>query len=352
MVTPYFTTVPKRVGVEITNRCDLACRHCFNDSGKGSVQELSLADLTYLFDQVQAMGLEQIRVSGGEPTLHPQFRAAVTEAHRRGLRVSLNTHGLYSPKMRETVSGLPVDLFIVSLDGLRAVNDSIRGPGVFVRVVDTVAWLLGLGHAVTLGVHLTRSAVHDVAGLIALAARLGAGIKFAPLRPVGRARQYLCEEILSPSDFHDAVQTIARVRKEHPGVQITTDFDILQPAALSDAPSPSRASCPAGRSMLNVNYDGYVYPCAFLVTPAREFAAGHLRESSLLNLWRESPVFLPFRTLEKDEICQSCFAYGRTCAGGCVALSYFTTGRLDAHDPTCFIGLVSATNLAAAGHDE
>lgn len=104
--------------------------------------------------------------------------------------------------------------------------------------------------------------------------------------------------------------------------------------------------------MLNVNYDGYVYPCAFLVTPQQEFAAGHLHEARLLNLWRESHAFLPFRTLEKDSVCQNCFAYGQTCVGGCVAVSYFTTGRLDAQDPTCFIELVSPADLEVADSDD
>jgi radical SAM protein with 4Fe4S-binding SPASM domain len=345
MTQPYFTVVPELVGVEITSRCDLACRHCFNDSGQGPTHELSLVDLTYLFDQVREMGIERIRISGGEPTLHPDFSAVVIEAHRRGLQVSINTHGLYSSQTRAQIAELPIELFIVSLDGLRDVNDSIRGTGVFDRAVDTAAWLVDLERSVTLGVHLTRSAVDDVAGLIALAAKLDAGIKFAPLRPLGRAQQHLRKEILCPADFYKAVRIITRLRGEYPGIQISTDFDILRPVEPSHPLSPSRGSCPAGRSMLNVNYDGYVYPCAFLITPQREFAAGHLHETPLLTLWRESPVFLPFRTLEKNAICQNCFAYGLTCVGGCVAVSYLTTGRLDAHDPTCFIEFVSPADL-------
>jgi len=350
MVEPYFTAVPERIGVEITNRCDLACRHCFNDSGNGPVQELSLADLMYLFEQVRLMGIEDIRISGGEPTLHPRFSAIVNKAYRRGLRVSVNTHGLYSSKTRTQVAKLPVERFIISLDGLREVNDSIRGPGVFHRAVDTASWLLRQNLAVTLGVHVTRSAVDDVAGLINLASELGADIKFAPLRPLGRAREFLLDEMLSPSDLYQVVQTVTRSRENHPEIKISTDFDILQPILPSVPKFPSQACCPAGRSMLNLNYDGYVYPCAFLVTPQREFAVGHLHEDSLLSLWRESPAFVPFRTLEKDNVCKSCFAYGHTCVGGCVALSYFTSGHLDAHDPTCFIGLVSMRDIDGARH--
>jgi radical SAM protein with 4Fe4S-binding SPASM domain len=351
MAEPYFTPVPELVGVEITNRCNLHCRHCFNRSGEGSVQELPLADLLYLFDQVREMGLTRIRVSGGEPTLHPDFPAIMTKAHRRGLRVSVNTHGQYPTGVREQIAEQPIDLFIISLDGLRDANDFIRGRGVFDRVVDTAGWLHDLGRSVTLGVHLSRSNVNDVEGLIALAAELGVDIKFSPLRPIGRAREFLRDEVLTPIDFYGAVQTITDLRADNPGIRISTDFDILRPVGSPSPPPPAKASCPAGRSMLNVSYDGYVYPCAFLVTPRREFAAGHLRETPLLTLWRESPVFLPFRTLEKDVRCQGCFAYGQTCVGGCAAMSYFTTGRLNAHDPTCFIECVSPSDLGVVHHD-
>lgn len=338
MTESYFTPVPQSVGVEITSRCNLTCRHCFNLSGAGSAQELPLNDLIYLFDQLQAMGLTAIRISGGEPTLHTDFPAVVDAAVARGLRVSLNSNGVYSPRMRRQIADLGIDLFLISLDGLRAANDRVRGEDVFDRVVETVRWLIHLERRVILGVHLNHRNIDDVEGLIALAAELGADIKFAPLRLVGRARELMRDEVLTPLDFYTAVWTIARLRGNYPRTRIFTDFDILPLGADAPiAPSPERASCPAGRSMLNVGYDGYVYPCAFLVTPRREFAAGHLCDAPLLALWRESPVFQPFRTLEKDARCRSCSAYGRACVGGCVAVSHFVAGRLDAHDPTCFV---------------
>ena len=342
MSVPYSTPSPS-VGVEITNRCNLACRHCFNHSGEGALQELALDELLCLFDQVRDMGGTRIRISGGEPTLHPNFAAIVAGASQRGLLVALNSHGMYSAHLRAQMADLPIETFIISLDGLRDANDMIRGRGVFDRAVDTVAWLRGMQRSVVLGVHVGRYNANDVEGLIALAAQWGADIKFAPVRPVGRAREGLRNSVLLPIEFYQLVQTVTRLRGRYLHIQISTDLDILRPIDPATPRLPAQASCPAGRSMLNVNYDGYVYPCAFLVTPQREFAAGRLSDTPLLTLWQESPVFAPFRTLNKDARCQTCFAYGRTCVGGCVALSYFAAGRLDALDPTCFMEYVPPT---------
>lgn len=342
MAEPYFTPLPQLVGIEITSRCNLACRHCFNRSGEGPVMELPLAVLVDLFDQCQALGLTSLRISGGEPTLHRDFPAVIAAATERGLAVTINTNGCFRPEIRECISLLPIASFLVSLDGLEANNDRIRGHGTFAQVTATVQWLRSIGRAVTLGVHLSRVDLADVEGLIALAARLDTGIKFAPVRPIGRAADGMAADILTPADFYRAVQTITRLRPAYPAIRITTDFDILLPTTPAEPVLPELACCPAGRTMLNISYDGYVYPCAFLITPEREFAAGHISQAPLAVLWRESAVFAPFRTIEKDSQCQGCSAYGRSCVGGCVAMSYFAAGRLDAHDPTCFIHCVPA----------
>jgi len=39
----------------------------------------------------------------------------------------LNTNGLYAPRLQQQMAGLAIDFFLVSLDGLPAANDRIRG---------------------------------------------------------------------------------------------------------------------------------------------------------------------------------------------------------------------------------
>jgi pyrroloquinoline quinone biosynthesis protein E len=239
--------------------------------------------------------------------------------------------------MCRQLADLSIDQFIISLDGLQGANDRIRGRGVFNRSLETITSLCAAGQSVMIGVHLGLSNKDDIPGLIALAVELGCDIKFSPLRPLGRARQYLLQDVLRSIDFYHAVQMITNMRVKHPHIRIITDYDILCPFEGVDPQPVERGSCPAGRSFLNINFDGYIYPCAFLVTPDREFTAGNIYDAPLLTMWRESPVFESFREIEKDEQCRDCPVYTRTCVGGCVAMSYFAAGRLDAHDPTCFI---------------
>lgn len=326
------------LSLEVTGRCNLYCRHCFNGSGGVVQQELSLGVVEHILHEARALGAKSLRLSGGEPTMHRDFGAVVQAARKLGMTVSMNSNGVYSEAVWRDVLEATISWFILSLDGLRETNDAIRGEGVFDRVVESASRLIGEGRGVTLGVHLCQTNYQEVEGLVKLAAALGVSIKFSPVRPLGRAQQ-MRDEIITPDLFYQVVRRITELRREYSSIKIVTDFDILEQGAASQPRDPKRSRCFAGRS-LNVSFDGYVYPCAFLVTPQREFAAGHISEKSLADMYRNAPVFHRFRTLGKSQRCQACFAYRRSCVGGCPAMAYFSTGDLEAHDPTCFIEYV------------
>lgn len=290
---------------------------------------------------MEGMEIRTLRLSGGEPTLHPDFPAIIAEASRSQLQVSLNTNGLFPRYLKDIIVDLPIDRFIVSIDGLKKCNDEIRGIGTFEKIIKTVSSLKKHGCNVTLGVHLQKSNLNDIPGLIKLSVDLGVAIKFSPVRPMGRARGNLNDCILDSKGLYQAVRAITRVREYYQQHQIITDFDILRPLHKDGEAPLLFDACPAGRSIMNVNFDGYVYPCVFLATEDREFAAGHISNESLITLWASAPIFLELRTMTKDRACQECFAFRRLCAGGCPAMSYYSSGRLQAHDPQCFIQLLS-----------
>jgi radical SAM protein with 4Fe4S-binding SPASM domain len=337
MSDKFFTEVPD-VGADITNRCNLRCKHCYNCSGEGSVQELSLDQLIPIFDQLHQFGQRTLQISGGEPTLHPDFPTIVAKAARRGMKVCINTNGVLGATDRQRLSGMRLCRVAVSLDGMRENNDRVRGNGVFDEAVDSIPFFQRIADEVTLATHIFRSNVGEVAALVSLARQLGVSIKFSPLRPIGRATQWMKDEVPTAQDFLSVVETIACLRRAHPGVVIKTDFDVLCPAqAVPQQPPALRAACPAGRSRLNVSYDGYIYPCSFLATPEREFAVGKLGDTPLAVLWQNSVMLQRLRTNRRGPRCEQCAAYGRECVGGCVAMAYFATGRLDAPDPVCFV---------------
>src|SRR5512135_1328689 len=57
--------------LQITNRCNLQCRHCY--IGEGSHQDLSNKQIETVLDQFEEIQGLRLLLSGGEPLLHPAF---------------------------------------------------------------------------------------------------------------------------------------------------------------------------------------------------------------------------------------------------------------------------------------
>ena len=82
--------------VELTDRCNLSCPMCFASSGP-SGKDHSLDDIIASLDRlIECEGHAEVcQLSGGEPTLHPQFERIVDEALARPIDyVMVNTNGL------------------------------------------------------------------------------------------------------------------------------------------------------------------------------------------------------------------------------------------------------------------
>ncbi len=347
-VQPAFTSVPQQVSIEITGRCNLRCHHCFNESSPSSPHELPLAHIERFLDDVQTWGVRIIRITGGEPTVHRQFAEILEACRRRAIGLGLNTNGIYTEDLLRYLVTAPDDMFFISIDGMEANNDAIRGHGTFKRAVDSCRVLKTAGRNVMIGFHVGEGNRSDVPELLALAAELGVDVKIAPLRPVGRAVRELPHFLIQPRSFYEVVQQITRLRRAYTDIRIYTDFDLLDGPPASDCSrDPNRASCAAGRSLLNVRSDGAINPCAFFDAAGPSFVAGNITRDSATAVWQDPTSFQAFRVQEKSETCHRCDHYERRCQGGCPAISYGVSGYLDTLDPTCFADLIQPETFDA-----
>lgn len=87
--------------IEIVNSCNLACPTCYADSPTGAGANVNAVPLDDLQRRIQGVvdrkgGIEILQLSGGEPTLHPQFIELLRwlQAHPKIDYVLLNTNGV------------------------------------------------------------------------------------------------------------------------------------------------------------------------------------------------------------------------------------------------------------------
>jgi uncharacterized radical SAM superfamily Fe-S cluster-containing enzyme len=83
--------------IEINEHCNLTCPVCFADSSPARDKQLPLATIERMLDTLIASEGEPdlVQISGGEPTLHPDFFAILDAVRARPIRhVMINTNGL------------------------------------------------------------------------------------------------------------------------------------------------------------------------------------------------------------------------------------------------------------------
>jgi MoaA/NifB/PqqE/SkfB family radical SAM enzyme len=74
--------------LELTNRCNLQCVHCYTESSpfSGDNDRLSKADYSSVMQQAYALGCRKLQFIGGEPQLNPDFHALLVEAKEIGFQ--------------------------------------------------------------------------------------------------------------------------------------------------------------------------------------------------------------------------------------------------------------------------
>ncbi|MGI6376306.1 MAG: radical SAM protein [Anaerolineae bacterium] len=92
--------------LELTERCNLACRHCYISQPVGAAmaraRELSTERVTALLDAMVSAGTLFLALTGGEPLLRPDFDTVYRAARERGLLVTVMTNGtLLTPEIAD-----------------------------------------------------------------------------------------------------------------------------------------------------------------------------------------------------------------------------------------------------------
>jgi uncharacterized radical SAM superfamily Fe-S cluster-containing enzyme len=187
--------------VEIADACNLACPICYAGSGPHRLEFRSLDQIERMLDAVVRNETEPdvVQISGGEPTIHPDFFAVLDAAKRRPIRhLMVNTNGIriaedeaFAERLAAYQPGFEIYL---QFDSLR------REPLLALRGADlrrirerALERLNRLGISTTLVVTVEKGVNDDELGAIvefALAQPCVRGVTFQPVQSAGRLEGY------------------------------------------------------------------------------------------------------------------------------------------------------------------
>ena len=183
--------------IEITDHCNLTCPTCFAESSPLRTKHLPLATIERMLDALVASEGEPdlVQISGGEPTLHPDFFAILDAVRARPIRhVMINTNGLriarepdFAARLAQGKRGLEVYLQFDSLN--RDALMDLRGADLRRVREEALGNLEKHGVSTTLVVTVKRGVNDDEIGSIvrhALEWRCVRGVTFQPVQDAGR----------------------------------------------------------------------------------------------------------------------------------------------------------------------
>ncbi|MFH1641598.1 MAG: glycosyltransferase [Nanoarchaeota archaeon] len=109
-------TLPEEIKIEITNKCNLNCKFCFNS--KRGKKELTTKEIYSIIDDIKLSGIHAIRLTGGEPFIRQDLIRILKYAKENRIYTILNTNGrLINEKIIHTLSY--VDDLLISVHDLR-----------------------------------------------------------------------------------------------------------------------------------------------------------------------------------------------------------------------------------------
>lgn len=123
------------VYIELTNVCNLTCKHCYNASGANNKKFIDANMLLSAIDRSMLPQETIITLSGGEPLLHPEILYIIESLSHRGFKIDMVTNGtLLTKEIAMFLEKRKIRLQL-SIDGTRDIHDFIRGSGAYDKLM-------------------------------------------------------------------------------------------------------------------------------------------------------------------------------------------------------------------------
>lgn len=320
---------PVIYSIELTTLCNNRCSDCGNVFLKDTITrrmplEKRIMSFEYwrvILDTIAPFA-QGLKITGGEATLHPEFKHIINYIQTLGIEFSLLTNGRWvNPE--ETIALLkstPVCIgMLISLHGVdAATHDAFTGiPGSFYEATQNIRRSTSAGLVVHTNTVLTRQNYNQVEGVFQLSQALGA--KCAVFnRLIGQQRR---DFDLQPSNLRLAVHEVDRLGQK----SNTTRFGTCIPLCFVDS---SSTGCLAGTAYCTIDPWGNIRPCNHAPQ-----IIGNLLVNSLDDIW-QSAAMETWRSLIPNA-CSACSAF-KKCHGGCRAEMIL---RNKVHDPLMSVPL-------------
>lgn len=337
----------------ITDRCGSNCRYCYNAAGmEKPAGEFTWDECRKLIQEASECGIQSVKLSGGEPFLHPDFSDILREIRSAGMQVDrIYTSGENVTKeaLEEIRNAEFPPVIKISFDGLGCQDQMHERKGAEEEVRQAIRLCLAYGIRVQAVLNLNRINREVLLPTALYLSKTGIdALQITRTTESPRWKQCAAGDTLSPEEYYDSLLDFtagylksgakmpveiwkfldlnpAKIKKDMGKTESRTDGGNL---------SDREFVCADNRNMVSIASDGELYPCITMTGLFREqgVSFGNVKKKGL-QTYLQSGAYLTevCRTLgdfrKENPECDSC-GYFSCCGGGCPAIALARNGRL------------------------
>lgn len=289
--------------VNLGYRCNQSCVHCHVNAGPNRTESMSEETLAAVLEFLDAKRLPTLDITGGAPELHPGFRRLVRAARERGIRVidRCNLTILEQPGQEDLAQFLAQQEVVVTASlpcYLENNVDSQRGAGVFAASIRALQRLNALGY----GSRLVLNLVYNPQGAV--------------LPPPQQELEHAYREVLGTrygiAFSHLLTLTNMPIQRFGSTLVSKRQFEPYMQLLRASFRADNLPSVMC-RTLLSVDWQGYVYDCDFNQMLDVPLVHGPRRRPRLADLIDHDLEGNPIAVLDH---CYGCAAgQGSSCAG-------------------------------------
>jgi len=254
--------VPLFASLEVTRRCPGRCAYCAVPRTR-EPGDLPAREWMAILEDLARSGCLAVSFTGGEPLAREDLGALMGHARRLGLGVALNTSGALLPERQEWLC--LADRVTVSLDGVREVQDSLRGAGSFARALGAMELCRRHRIPARWAAVLSRTSIARLPSFLDFLEHTKVPVQFQPayhemLRSAGAANP----EAPDPGDLREAAARIREALRRGLAVENDPeDLDLMEGLRNHNVPR-----CHGGRWFVRITSHGTLEICGLQQDPS------------------------------------------------------------------------------------
>jgi cyclic pyranopterin phosphate synthase len=293
----------RKLRLSVTDRCNLRCSYCMPEEDYVWLPRadiLSFEELARLADAFLALGVEELRLTGGEPLLRRDLPVLVgLLAGKPGLRdLALTTNGLLLADQAAALKRAGLARLTVSLDTLRPERfQALTRRAEHARVLAGIAAARAAGFLGTKVNTVVMRGVNDdeLAELLRFGREQGLEVRFIEYMDVGGATAWRADDVVSRAEMLECIgRTLGRAEPDpgsdpHAPAERFRLPDGTRFGIIASVSEPFCRTCDRSR----LTADGQWYTCLYaprgtdLRGPLRAGASAEELGARILGLWGE-----------------------------------------------------------------